>query len=224
MENLMGWIKKKNYKLILVSLFICLLLFISYNQYQDKKMYEIYISKILTTDLTLLARDIVENDAIYDYILKTEEITKIQADYLAKSNDNIMLTIQEYAHVAVDFKRIKQGFEYNDTSANTQKIALFFNHWEDHRGVQAIKLDSELRNVITHFQMINSKWIDVIKNNGWFVVESDIVNYSSEISQPLSLTNDLWLDLLIGLEEETTNYLSENNLNNIEELWYQRNQ
>ncbi|BBH21943.1 hypothetical protein Back11_32880 [Paenibacillus baekrokdamisoli] len=210
---------KRYYKQVLVGLCMVLLLFLTYSQYKEKKMYESYISNHLHYDMITLAQGIVKNVSLYEDILESGEITMLQADSLAQKNDFILSTVQNYAHLAVDFNRLKEGFEYNETSANAQKIALFFSHWEENHGNKPITLDPQIRTIITKFQALNSNWVNVVKENKAFAIDNVSVSYSSGELQPYGLSNKFWLDLLVGLEETTTNYLSENKLNSIGDLF-----
>lgn len=72
--------KTKYYKQILTfsGLVIVILLIVLYNQYQENKMHEAYISNHVNSDMDTLVNAIVDNHNMYQEILGSEEITNQQ--------------------------------------------------------------------------------------------------------------------------------------------------
>ncbi|UVI27607.1 hypothetical protein [Paenibacillus spongiae] len=210
---------KRYFKQILVGLCICLLLFIAYSQYTEKKMYESVISNQLQYDMISLAQSIIQNAFLYGQIMESGEITLLQADSLARHNDAISSAYAHYALLAVDFNRLKDGFQYNKTSLNAQKIALYFSHWEENHGNAPIVMDAKVRRIMTEFQLLNSKWVQAVEENRAFSKDKDSISYSSGEHQPYDLSNPYWLELLVRLEDMTVNVLTERKLDHIGQIY-----
>ncbi|MNJ54843.1 hypothetical protein D3C77_503040 [compost metagenome] len=144
-----------------------------------------------------------ENENMYDTVLRSGKITLDQARVLAMNNELIQRTIQENADVAVKLKYKKEGFQYNQSSLNAQKIALLFSE------INESSIDSEEKLAIEKIRELNKKWISSsLPENG--------TDYS--------LSNSHWIELIDRIEKSTLIYLQENNITNVEEIWIERTQ
>ncbi|WP_438350505.1 hypothetical protein ACP8HI_07590 [Paenibacillus sp. FA6] len=134
--------------------------------------------------------------------MNTGTISKSQINSLMTNNELISSTIQKYATLAVEFNMRKEGFQYNQTTLNAQKLALLFLEWDE-----AI-FNLEKEHVISKVQELNSEWNSAI---GLF---DKNLNYR--------LTTPSWLELIENIENSTQSYLIENKIENIEVLWLER--
>src|SRR5690625_2253858 len=125
-NNRGGDIIKKLIKLSVVILTI-ILVFYGYKLYQDKRMYEEYISIELNNDTGNLVRDIIESNELYKDILNKGNITRYEAERLKFNAYTIQKFTQEYGFLAQNFERMKSNEFQNETASQVADIAYFYS-------------------------------------------------------------------------------------------------
>lgn len=221
---------KKKLRNLLVSLLIIFLLIYIYNLYQEKKMYEEYISIDIYNDMSTLVVSIIESYKLYENILEEEVITRGDADMLKFNAYNILEFPQHYGSVAFQFNRIKSGMFHNEAAENAAQIADFFSEMNgdeetnfDNMDEVICELNEPMRNKIVQLKELYLLWVDsVLKNvagtsgdNGEIEFDSDQFrsNYEDSI-----ITDKFWVNLILDIDEDTRSYLNANELNSIEEV------
>lgn len=226
--------KTKYYKQILTfsGLVIVILLIVLYNQYQENKIHEAYISNHVNSDMDTLVNAIIDNHNMYQEILGSEEITNHQLISLRRNNGYIRAIPQDYQYLAIQFNRLEPDKVYNETAGNAQKISGFFSDLggremyglldaEEMHDV-FVELDSVLKEKIEYFHELNSFWVEAVKKNITGVKETEkVVEFSGAIGShygEYSLSDDFWVDLVVDLDVNTRTYLDKHKILNIEEL------
>ncbi|QQK78970.1 hypothetical protein HUG20_02980 [Salicibibacter cibi] len=224
----------RDYKKILVGVvgFCIVVLFaFSYNQYNERKMYEANISQELNNDFHRLVTAMSHNQTYYVEILETEQVTKRHAQLLGLRtyNGDISRIKEEYERLAVEFERLEPRMIENDTAVNAIEIGSYFSELGDYQRPEPeelddvlLELDADDREKIEHVKALNSVWLEAAERNVEGVtVEGDNVNFDARRYHNYygenSLSNEFWVDLLVDLDEETLRYLDQHNLSSIGE-------
>lgn len=195
-------------KLPIIVLVILLFVF-GISQYRTRVMYETYISNKMNSDLHDLIIWIIENNWIYEAVLKSGKISKQQMGALMWGNEEIEKMIAEYRVLAVDLNKRKEEFRYDKTVKNAHKISGVFVYWLITREISGkeIKLDSKEKLKVRKMYELNSKWKSAVdKYRG--------INFS--------LSDLSWIKLIENIENGTIAFLRENNIESFDDIWFER--
>ncbi|WP_163578926.1 hypothetical protein [Gracilibacillus saliphilus] len=227
---------KKYYKQILLILCFGILFVIIYYQYEEKKVYEVYISENLNREMQQLVVSLVQSNHLYQEILQEEEITKFQVHTLNTYTNHLIKSPQKYEDLAVRFNRMEPRATPNETAINAEKISHFFyvlrgnsSHTpdEDENEDDVIhELDNkpELKEKIKELQALNTLWAESAQRH----IEGLTISKDGDVSfdnlafidhlDEYSLTNDYWVDLVKDLDQITNDYLIEKQIRSVDEI------
>lgn len=224
---------KRYYKQILVLIGLIIATFVIYNQSQENKMYEAHISEEVNSDISSLVVAIVDNQNLYHEILNSNIITKKQLKWLWTNNHEIWTITQEFEFLTIKFNRLDQnldrpksnGVEINSflgELGSSKNILLRSLELEEMNDV-IYELDPDLKKKMIYIQELNSLWLEAIKENITGVtmteekVRIDDDKFNTNFSEN-SISNDLWVNLVIDLDKKSKTFLDEYNIYNIKEL------
>lgn len=127
----------------------CCIDFFSYDLYQEKKMYEEYISIDVYNDMHALVASILESNKLYE---DQGFITRYDAHKLRKNAYKILEIPQTYGSLASNFGRIESGMFQNETAEQVAQIGHFFfemngseNIDEDHVNEVIFELNDDMK-------------------------------------------------------------------------------
>ncbi|WP_163537357.1 hypothetical protein [Gracilibacillus sp. YIM 98692] len=236
---------KQYYKQLLIfsAFLIIILLLIIYNQYQENKKYEEYLSNGLNDDIQTLNDAIVDNQNIYQQVSDSEHITKQHLISLIKNNSIIKNLTQKYEYLALRLNRLESNKDYNETGKNAQTISSFFrvlagkenfclepnNHFKQSRKSEPIadyftevrrdicNLESDEKNdVLVNLDSDLKEKLGHIQELNSFWIEASKAYETTERADD-TLSNDHWINLIVDLEKETKDYLyNKHKISNIE--------
>ncbi|MFD2114792.1 hypothetical protein ACFSTH_02395 [Paenibacillus yanchengensis] len=198
--------KEKKYVIIFVVIILILMIFM-FNQQREKQMYKKYISNQLASNIQTLILTIDENQRTYTEVISNNLITPQQSKTLMHNNEIIRDIINKTRELAIATKKRKDGYQYNESSANAGMLTRLYYIWHEEVFKTDTKLDEEMKNQIEKSSELNEVWIKVTHK---------------DTSKNYKLNQSAWLILLDELETKTVEFLHNNDMNGIEEIWKTR--
>ncbi|UCZ51618.1 hypothetical protein LGQ02_12155 [Bacillus shivajii] len=215
---------KNNYKKLLLCIVIFLFVFICFNFYQDKRMYERQLSQDLDNEMVRLINAIVDNEKLYKNILSSGQMTNGQVYDLHRNYNLIIEYAQKYERLAIQFGYIDRSEVTNNTAGSANAIETFVNSFKNHSVYPlkeqeesdevVIQLSVELKEKIEQIRKLNSVWIEAADKNiaGITRLDSDVVKFDSNLFREYygshSISNDFWVNFVLDLDEGTMDVLS----------------
>lgn len=229
----MGGIMK--HKVIITLLIIALFLIsaIAVNKYIENQRYERYMSLQVANSISRLSTDLLLNREIYNNIIDLDTITLEQLELLEGNNNSLSMTTQDLRILAIDLKRIQHEDTSNATANNASDIGYFFRRltWDkaENEGIDIesrvnmlpdelsstaeFSLEKDEKKKIEMIRDLNERWINVVANNINGLSEGQTFNpdiyFDSYRDNAIKL--DFWVDLIVQMEIETHEFLTENN-------------
>lgn len=207
-----------------------LLLFLLYKQHDEKQKYESYLSQQLSNEISYLITELIRSDSVYKDILSSEKITKLQAMQLSNSSNTILTLSQKYEDFAVSIKRMDSDRMDHQTAISAQAIGRYFSAMlgpyqvEQNEADQILMiLDSGLRVKMEQLHALNTYWLSASEDDvaGVSLKEGQTTFNTEQYHKKYgrnSISNDFWVDLVADLNTKTKVYLTENYIQNLEEL------
>lgn len=218
---------REKYVKLVVALFIIMLIYFNYNLYQEKEMYEEHISIDVSSDISNLVRAIIISNELYNKILDEGNITRYDAERLKMNAYTIQEVSQSYGNLAIKFKRIRSDEFHNESAEQAAQIASFFSKMnkkntidQDNMDDMIVELDDKMEEKIIQLKELNALWLDPVKKSIPSIPDKDkqedlslLENYNQYGNK--SLSQDFWINLVIGIDENTRSFLRKSNLNSI---------
>ncbi|WFA83192.1 hypothetical protein [Paenibacillus amylolyticus] len=210
-------ISMKRFVMIGCCIGLALLLVLTYSFYKEKRMYEQYLTMNVRQDMVDTKSAIIDNDILFDQILKNEKITNEmvedgeQASQLYYNFTNMTQIIDKYNLMNLNFSEetnwlVKPPAVFtNDLGLDDilpptlQRMRMTFERLD----VTSYPVTAELKSRIEEYQQLNHRWLNIVGD-----FESKKTN-----------END-WPQILNDLEQETRNYFHENNVDFVDDnVW-----
>jgi len=223
-------ILRRYYKNIFVVIMISFLIFITYSQYKNKIIYESHISSSLNNDVQRLVQSIIDNQEVYDQILKSQYVTKGDAYFLAHNHSSLFTISQKYEAIAKKFERIEGRTTQNLTAINVREISFYFNDMVkedrldmDNKDDVIHELTNDRKEIITQLRNLNVEWLQILKHHIYGVKEDQgEYTFDSQVYRDHygehSISDDFWVKVVVGLDHKTKTYLNSQGFESIEEI------
>ncbi|MWC29823.1 hypothetical protein [Paenibacillus sp. MMS18-CY102] len=115
--------------------------------------------------------------------------------------------IDNNRELAFETKKKKEEYKANKSSANADRLAHLYYGWHEEAFKSDARLDARMKNQIEKSSELNDAWIKEAHEND---------------EEDYRLNQKDWLTLLDRLETGTVEFLNNNQINSIEELWLTR--
>lgn len=228
------------YKVAITLLTIGLFLISAFGVYTyiENQRYERYLSFQMTSDISRLTTALLKNQQIYSDVIDSDIITLEQAELLYENNFLLARTTQELQDLAVVLKKIEQEDISNITATNASDIGYLFSVfiWDEgereavdnepkvYRFPDTIEfaLAQEEKEKIELIDELNKGWIDSVVNNNKAFSEEQIFNSDLffDLYQDNAINSEFWVDLIVNMEIETKEFLTNNYLDKIGTILY----
>ncbi|WP_163537366.1 hypothetical protein [Gracilibacillus sp. YIM 98692] len=220
---------KRYFKQILFLIILIAVLVFGVKQYHEKKMYEEYISHVITNNSQELIEGIVQTNTIYDESLDNNELTSQQLKLLSMYSTDILQDFQYNLGLAQQFSLYAGDGDTEKIKEDLQEIDQFYNHLlnnelktRESEGM-VYELDPTLKEKLTHINELNKLWLDSIytdieevsKHGDEFVFNT---RQFQEKHGNNTISSRIWIDILIELSEIHKDYLNNNELFSISEV------
>ncbi|MGE6666472.1 hypothetical protein [Paenibacillus xylanexedens] len=210
-------ILKKRFVMIGCCIGFVFLLVLTYSFYNEKRMYEQYLTMNVRQDIVDMKSAIINNDILFDRILKNEKITNEmvedgeQASQLYYNFTNMTQIIDKYNLMNLNFSEeanwlVKPASLFtNDLGQDDvmpptlHRIRMTFERLD----ITSYPVTPELKARIEEYQQLNQRWLNIVGD-----FESKETN-----------END-WPKVLNDLEKKSRNYFQENNVDFVDDdVW-----
>ena len=228
------------YKVAITLLTIGLFLISAFGVYTyiENQRYERYLSFQMTSDISRLTTALLKNQQIYSDVIDSDIITLEQAELLYENNFLLARTTQELQDLAVVLKKIEQEDISNITATNASDIGYLFSVfiWDEgereavdnepkvYRFPDTIEfaLAQDEKEKIELIDELNKGWIDSVVNNNKAFSEEQIFNSDLffDLYQDNAINSEFWVDLIVNMEIETKEFLTNNYLDKIGTILY----
>lgn len=220
---------KTKYKIFIASICFVILLGVAYKQYEEKKLYEEYVSHQINGEVQRLVIAIDHSLNIYEEIIDTGKLKKGDASTISIYSRDILSIPQELHSVGLQLQRIETGtFSTTENIAKTaQTISPFFMEMIGYDYLEMDEIDDVLfvlendpnmRKKIEHLHELYELWSSVVKNNLNFNEEEPRTNGARKQYKDISVKNKEWAHLVIQLDEATQQFFYEKNIDSIDDL------
>ena len=217
---------KQYFKQIMCILILIFVLVFGMKQYYDKKMYEEYISHVITNNTQDLIIGIMETHDIYDQIINNKELTSQQLNLLITYNYNILQSFQYNLGLSQQFGLTEEEKEKikNDLHEIGKFLIQLNNNLEVKKlDKEVLELDLILKDQLTHINELNKRWLNSLytnieeldKNGDEYVFNS--LQFQKQHGDSM-ISNHIWINLLNDLSAIHKGYLIENDLYSISEV------
>ncbi|WP_127547383.1 hypothetical protein [Paenibacillus amylolyticus] len=210
-------ISMKRFVMIGCCIGLALLLVLTYSFYKEKRMYEQYLTMNVRQDMVDTKSAIIDNDILFDQILKNEKITNEmvedgeQGSQLYYNFTDMTQIMDKYNLMNLSFSEeanwlvkppalLTNDLGLDDILPPTlQRMRMTFERLD----VTSYPVTPELKARIEEYQQLNQRWLNIVGD-----FESKETN-----------END-WPQILNDLEQETRNYFQENNVDFVgDDVW-----
>ncbi|MEK4109570.1 hypothetical protein MHI48_05195 [Paenibacillus sp. FSL H7-0942] len=193
------------------------LLVLTYSFYKEKRMYEQYLTMNVRQDMVDMKSAIINNDILFDQILKNEKITNEmvedgeQASQLYYNFTNMTQIIDKYNLMNLNFSEeanwlVKPAsFFTNDLGQEDVMPPTLYRMRKtfERLDLTSYPVTAELKARVEEYQQLNHRWLNIVGD-----FESKETNEKD------------WPQILNDLELETRNYFQEINVDFVgDDVW-----
>lgn len=219
---------KRNYKQILYTIILIAVLVFSINQYLEKRMYEEFVSHIITNNSQELIQGILQVNTINNEILDTNELTYRQLSLLNNYSADILQVFQYNLGLAQQFGLYEESIEMEKIKEDLHEIEKFYSLINRDSKVNKldekfIEIDSNLKEKLRYINELNGLWLNSINENiGEINQKGDEFVFNTKQFQEQhgnrSISNGFWVDLLIDMSAIHNDFLDKHNIYSIREV------
>ena len=203
------------------------------NKYKENQRYESYISLHLINDISSLTTDLLQNQRIYNDILQFDIITPEQVESLHNNNYSLGKVTQDLHYLSTVLQRTEHDEIRNITANNASDIGYFFTEliWDkaEREGIDndarvyhlpyglpsliEFEIEQDEKEKIEMIKELNERWLNAVANNIEDFSENQILNLNLSVDyyEKNAIKQEFWVDLIVQMEMETKEFLSENN-------------
>lgn len=199
-------ILKKRFVMIGCCIGLALLLVLTYSFYKEKRMYEQYLTINVRQDLVDMKSAIINNDILFDRILKNEKITNEmvedgeQASQLYYNFTNMTQIIDKYNLMNLNFSEeanwlVKPASLFTNVLGQDDVMPPTLHRMRmtfERLDITTYPVTPELKARIEEYQQLNQRWLNIVGD-----FESKETNEKD------------WPQILNDLEQGTQAYFSE---------------
>lgn len=220
---------KRNYKQILFTIILISVLVFGIKQYLEKRMYEEFVSHIITNNSQELIQGILQVNTIYNEILDTNKLTFRQLRLLNLYSTKIPQALQYNLGLAQQFGLYEERIEMKKLKEDLHEIDQFYSHLlkSDLKVIQPdekfIEIDSNLKEKLKYLHELNGLLLNSINGDiGEVNKEGDEFVFNTRQFQEQywkrSISNGFWVDLLIDISAIHSDFLDKYNIYSIREV------
>ena len=219
---------KTKYKIFIAGICFVILLGVAYQQYEEKKLYEEYVSHQINGEVQRLVIAIEHSLNIYEEIIDTGELKKGDASTISIYSRDILRIPQELYSVGLQLQRVEtDSFSTTENIAKTaQTISPFFMEMIGYDYLEMDEIDDVLfvlendlnmRRKIEHLHELYASWSGVVKYN--FNNEGEQgTDGAWNRNKVIHVKDKEWVHLVLQLDEATQQFFHEKNIDSIGDL------
>lgn len=209
--------------------FMIVLIYFSYSLYEDKKVYEEYISLEVDEDMSALAFAIIDSNELYKQILDRGVIANYEVDKLKKDAYTILEIPQKYGGLAFYFNRRTSEEFQNETAEQAAQIASFFSEMNKNEEIdddnmdEVTELNKRMEEKIIQIQELNALWLSSLQKHVAGVKDDGgAISFDSREFQnhygKNSFSHDFWIDFVIDIDHKTKDYIYNSGIESFEDI------